>query len=95
MSSTGRGCQYPHDFVLKTQWLIFPSVIHRADYHGVLLNETVRLGGKVRTNAEVVNINYDTVRPEVVLHTGETITADVVVGADGKVTHHPFLVGSS
>lgn len=64
-------------------------MIHRADYHGVLLKEAVRLGGKLRTNAEVVDINFAGDRPAVVLHTGETITADVVVGADGSVICRP------
>lgn len=60
------------------------SVIHRADYHGVLLDETLRLGGELRLDAEVVEIDYEAERPQVVLHTGEVISGDVIVGADGK-----------
>ncbi|KAJ9612792.1 hypothetical protein H2204_014897 [Knufia peltigerae] len=58
-------------------------VIHRADYHGVLLDETLRLGGALRLDAEVVEIDYEAERPQVVLHTGEVISGDVIVGADG------------
>ncbi|OAP57295.1 hypothetical protein AYL99_08033 [Fonsecaea erecta] len=58
-------------------------VIHRADYHGVLLDEAVRLGGKLRLNAEAVDVKASTENPHVVLQTGEVIDADVIVGADG------------
>ncbi|EXJ74849.1 uncharacterized protein A1O5_01545 [Cladophialophora psammophila CBS 110553] len=58
-------------------------VIHRADYHGVLLDEAVRLGGKLRLNAEAVDIKVSMENPHVVLQTGEIVDADVIVGADG------------
>ncbi|OAL28800.1 hypothetical protein AYO22_02665 [Fonsecaea multimorphosa] len=57
-------------------------VIHRADYHSVLLDEVLRLGGKLRLNAEAVEIKVSTENPHVVLQTGEIIEADVIVGAD-------------
>jgi hypothetical protein len=58
-------------------------VIHRADYHRILLEEAIRLGAKMRMHAEVVDIEF-TDRPTALLHTGERIQADVIVGADGK-----------
>ncbi|OAG34856.1 hypothetical protein AYO21_10961 [Fonsecaea monophora] len=58
-------------------------VIHRADYHSVLLDEVSRLGGKLQLNAEVVDVKASAEKPKVVLRTGEVIDADVVVGADG------------
>ncbi len=58
------------------------SVIHRADYHTVLLDEAVRLGAQIQLNAKVVDIKSSQ-RPEVVLESGDVISADVVVGADG------------
>ncbi|KIW98290.1 uncharacterized protein Z519_01874 [Cladophialophora bantiana CBS 173.52] len=58
-------------------------VIHRADYHGVLLDEAVRLGAKLRLNAEAVDIKASMENPHVVLQTGEIVHADVIIGADG------------
>lgn len=42
------------------------------------------MGGALRLDAEVVEIDYEAERPQVVLHTGEVISGDVIVGADGK-----------
>jgi salicylate hydroxylase len=58
-------------------------VIHRADYHGVLLDEAVRLGVDVKLNSKVVDIDFSET-PHVVLESGEFIEADVIVGADGR-----------
>ncbi len=49
----------------------------------VLLNEALRLGGKLRNGADVVDVGLSTEDPYVVLQTGERISADVIVGADG------------
>ncbi|EXJ55608.1 hypothetical protein A1O7_08536 [Cladophialophora yegresii CBS 114405] len=57
-------------------------VIHRADYHGVMLDEAVRLGAQLRLNAKVVDITSSGT-PQVVLEGGEVVPADVIVGADG------------
>ena len=57
-------------------------MIHRADYHQVLLDEAARLGATLRLDAEVVDIKTAD-NPHVVLQTGEVINADVIVGADG------------
>jgi salicylate hydroxylase len=76
------------DFVL-----ICCSVIHRADYHGVLLDEATRLGAKVKLNAEVVDITAAE-SPCVTLHSGEVVSADVIVGADGMYVIDTIHLGS-
>jgi salicylate hydroxylase len=58
-------------------------VIHRQDYHAILLEEAQRLGVAIKLDAEVVNLNFE--RTEVVLSGGEVIKGDVIVGADGKI----------
>jgi salicylate hydroxylase len=59
------------------------SVMHRADYQHVLANEARRLGAKFRLGADVVSADCDGGRASVTLASGERLTADVVVGADG------------
>ncbi len=61
------------------------SVIHRADYHTVLLNEALRLGADLRKNSEVVDGDFSPPKPYVLLQTGEKVEGDVIVGADGRV----------
>ncbi|KAJ5818913.1 Salicylate hydroxylase [Penicillium riverlandense] len=56
-------------------------VIHRADYHKVLVKEAQRLGAKIRLNAEVVSVDFNDT--SVQLTTQEKIHADVIIGADG------------
>lgn len=59
---------------------------HRADLHRSLLERTQELGATFRINSRVVDIKYEEVKPDtatVVLHNGERLTADLVVGADG------------
>ena len=48
------------------------------------MDEALRLGGKLRKDAEVVDVDTSTERPCVSLRTGEKIYADVIVAADGK-----------
>lgn len=56
-------------------------VIHRADYHEVLLDEATRLGAEITLNAKVTKVELDA--GVVTLENGRIVTADVVVGADG------------
>ncbi|KAK5394843.1 hypothetical protein LTR07_006600 [Exophiala xenobiotica] len=58
-------------------------VIHRADYHTVLLDEALRLGADLRKNSEVVDGNFSPPNPYVLLQTGEKVEGDVIIGADG------------
>ena len=60
------------------------SVIHRADYHAVLLNEALRLGADFRKSSEVVDGHFSPPKPFVLLQTGEKVEGDVIVGADGR-----------
>lgn len=52
-----------------------------SDLHKLLYNTATSFGAKVRFGAEVVSVNPDA--PSVTLQSGEVLTADVLVGADG------------
>ena len=56
-------------------------VIHRADYHRVLLNEVCRLGADIHLDSGVVSADYE--EPSVTCSDGKRFFADVVIGADG------------
>ncbi|KAL1965536.1 hypothetical protein VTN77DRAFT_5619 [Rasamsonia byssochlamydoides] len=57
------------------------SVIHRVDYHKVLLEEARRLGAVIQLDSEVTAVDFD--QTAVVLASQERIHADVIIGADG------------
>ncbi|KAJ5645810.1 hypothetical protein N7490_002182 [Penicillium lividum] len=59
-------------------------IIHRVDYHRILLDEAVRLGAFLRLGAEVKDISIE--EPTVILADGTMITADVIIGADGQMS---------
>lgn len=56
-------------------------LIHRADYQQLLFDAAVREGVEVRLSSYAIEINE--AATSVTLHTGETLTADLIVGADG------------
>ncbi|PTU17851.1 hypothetical protein P175DRAFT_0486605 [Aspergillus ochraceoroseus IBT 24754] len=56
-------------------------VVHRADYHDILLKEAERLGAVVELDAEGVDV--DVSETKVTLRSGKVIAGDVIVGADG------------
>jgi salicylate hydroxylase len=58
---------------------------HRAHLHRCLLDRTVELGGTIHTNAAVQNmvVSEDQLSATVTLKDGRSLTADLVVGADG------------
>lgn len=59
---------------------------HRADLHRSLLERAQELGATFRINARVVDVKCEDEQQDtatVVLHNGERLTADLVVGADG------------
>ena len=60
----------------------FGSVIHRADYHEIMLEEAKRLGVEIRLDCNVESLDFD--RTEVVVTGGERLKADVIIGADGS-----------
>lgn len=57
-------------------------VIHRADLLQTLTDEAQRLGVTIRLSSDVTNIDFSV--PSLSLATGETFTADVILGADGE-----------
>ncbi|KAF0330560.1 salicylate hydroxylase [Colletotrichum asianum] len=59
--------------------------IHRADYHKILWDAAETAGADLRLGAQVERLSADSVDSVgVFLVGGECITADVIVGADGK-----------
>ncbi|KAJ5812015.1 hypothetical protein N7474_008316 [Penicillium riverlandense] len=62
---------------LGGQWL----VIHRADYHAILLEEAKRLGVNILLSAKVTELDVENTK--VHLEDGREFSADVIVGADG------------
>ncbi|KAL3488002.1 hypothetical protein BJX62DRAFT_227636 [Aspergillus germanicus] len=71
---------------LGVPWII----IHRVDFHGVLLEEATRLGAEIRLNAEVVDIDFE--GPTVLLAGGERVVGDLIIGADGLYSRVRDLV---
>ena len=68
-------------------------VIHRADYIDALYQAAIAAGVELRFGAEVDHVDFE--RTEVRLKTGETMSADVIVGADGLwSTSRDRLLGS-
>lgn len=59
------------------------SVIHRADYHAVLMEECARLGVDVKLGADVQDVDFE--GTSVTLANGEIVAGDVIIGADGSV----------
>ena len=55
-------------------------VVHRADYHKVLLDEAIRRGAEIHLDCDVVKVDLS---GSVNLADGKVHSADVVVGADG------------
>lgn len=68
---------------------IWARVIHRADYHTVLLKEATRLGVQITLDAKVTKVEPNA--GVVTLESGRTVTADVVVGGDGMFLTSPQL----
>ncbi|KAJ9145142.1 FAD/NAD(P)-binding domain-containing protein [Pleurostoma richardsiae] len=56
-------------------------MVHRADYHAVLLQKALDLGADVRKNSKVEE--YDWEKPAVHLQNGEWIEGNVLIAADG------------
>ncbi|PPJ52452.1 hypothetical protein CBER1_10380 [Cercospora berteroae] len=59
------------------QW----RVIHREDYHAILLKEATRLGAKLQLDAQVEKVSAS--GNELTMVDGSTVQADVIIGADG------------
>lgn len=56
--------------------------IHRADFHRLLLDLAEPVT-KLRLNSTVVSIDPSSPKPSLTLSTGEVLSADLIVGADG------------
>jgi salicylate hydroxylase len=68
--------------------------MHRADYQRVLADEAHRLGAKFQFGADVMKIDSSEGHAMVTLADGESLTADVVVGADGlRGNARTFVLG--
>lgn len=60
-------------------------VIHRANFHSALHKRALDLGVTVKVASRVVGYNIE--GPSIVLGDGETVSADLVVAADGIYPH--------
>lgn len=58
------------------------SVIHRHDYHSILLDEAIRLGAEIVVGQHVTKV--DVLRDRVTTADGTEWTGNVIVGADGE-----------
>lgn len=63
------------------------SVIHRHDYHSILLEEATRLGTEIVLGQHVTKV--DVSRDRVITADGTEWAGDVIVGADGTVSQTP------
>lgn len=67
-------------------------LVHRADLHAALLQAATDAGVSVLTNKRVISYDFDA--PSATTQDGETLKADLIVGADGiKSTCRPLLTG--
>ena len=57
------------------------SVIHRADYHRVLLDKAESLGVEIKLGIDVKQVDFE--QTKVITSTGKSFYGDVIVGADG------------
>ena len=69
-------------------WQPHPS--QYADFRRILAESAQEHGAKLRTGIEVVGVHPDAQRPHVTLASGEVLSADVIIGADGVFT--PMLL---
>lgn len=60
-------------------------VVHRADFHVALHQRALQLGVEVKVNCKVVD--YDLKAPAVTLANADSLSADLVIAADGKSQH--------
>lgn len=65
-------------------------MIHRADYHQVLMDKARDLGVKVRLGAKVDYVDFETGQTH--LEKGEVILSDVIIGADGMWSQVSFQI---
>jgi flavin-dependent dehydrogenase len=59
------------------------SVIHRHDYHSILLEEATRLGAEIVVGQHITKV--DVSRDRVMTADGTEWAGDVIIGADGAV----------
>jgi flavin-dependent dehydrogenase len=65
-------------------------VIHRHDYHAVLLKEARKLNAEIRLGVSVENIDF--AQTLVQLGNGKVLKGDVIVGADGVSNLSDFSI---
>ena len=56
--------------------------IHRADFHQMLMDLAAPVS-KLRLDSTVVSVDTSSSRPSITLSTGEILSADLIIGADG------------
>ncbi|KAH9924441.1 uncharacterized protein B0H18DRAFT_1012193 [Fomitopsis serialis] len=73
--------EWVHDFKTESGGVFLG--MHYADFRRVLYETAVTSGANLRGDAKVVTVDLSGERPSVTLESGEQVTADVIVGADG------------
>lgn len=68
-------------------------VVHRAHFHMALYKRALELGVDVRVASRVEQ--YDLDAPSVELQSGEVLSADLVVAADGELLVHQHFENQS
>jgi salicylate hydroxylase len=61
-------------------------VIHREDYHEILLEGARAHGAELRLGQQIVKVDVEL--NQVLMSDGTVLTGDVIVGADGSSNHH-------
>lgn len=65
-------------------WLLNEyRVIHRSDYHQVLVDAATAAGAEIRLGAEVEDLDFNSA--SIWLSDGTIIHGDVIIGADGRL----------
>ncbi|KAJ5893406.1 hypothetical protein N7495_005097, partial [Penicillium taxi] len=59
-------------------------IIHRVDYHRILLDEALRLCASLQLGAEATHVSIE--EPSVTLADGRMVSGDVIIGADGQMS---------
>jgi len=65
-------------------------VIHRHDYHAILLKEARKLNVEIRLGVSVENIDF--AQTLVQLSNGKSLKGDVIIGADGMSNIPDFSI---
>lgn len=73
-----------HNIDVEEQFSAPYLLLHRASLQRVLRERAEDLGARLLLNSTIVDMDLDTKKPSIRLHTGEYHEADIILGADGE-----------